>query len=439
MTKWTVVSLMVSMGLSLGLMLLLRPLLLRGFGPRAQYTSWLLVPAFTVATTLPAPPVPLPLVAPDATRALTVVHRNVYEAVWRPVTKASTTMPSDLHQTPWLALVWLAGASTLGAAVAWQHRRWSRQLRWNAVTRTWLLPAGNSPSVVGLLRPTLALPVDFEQRFSAAERTGILDHEAVHARRHDNLWNAIATGFWILNWFNPLAWWALRAFQRDQELACDAAALAARTSVERDAYRDALLKAFEISPSSALSRGWRSTHPLIERLQWVQSGFVERTLLSSLVVLMVVAAFSATAYCVHGGGIWQVWQGKRPATAAGYAQARLETLTQINGDRWAAGVVYLGVGPKPNDQIFSWSETVAARKVFEGLVRVGRSDDDSPNAYVMITEALDPAHARGVLPQTRDASIPADRWQSLELATQAGDTVRLRFRFQMLNDPSQGL
>lgn len=439
MTKWTVVSLLVSMGLALGLMLLLRPLLLRGFGPRAQYLAWLLVPVFTVATILPAPPVPLPLVAPDATRALTVVHRQVYEAVWRPATGAGTQKTSVPHQTPWLALAWLSGIAALGAAVAWQHRRWSRQLRWDRVTGTWLLPAGNSPSVVGLVRPRLALPVDFEQRFSAQERAGILAHEAVHAKRHDNLWNAVATGFWIVNWFNPLAWWALRAFQRDQELACDAAALAARTAAERDAYRDALLKAFEISPSSALSRGWRSTHPLIERLQWVQSGFVERTMLSALVVLLVVAASSAMAYCVHGGGIWQVWQDKRPAAKAGHAQARMETLTQVNGGRWAAGVVYLDVGPKPSDQIFSWSETVAARKVFEGLVRLGRSDDDSPNAYVMITEALDPARSRGAVPQTRDAAIPADRWQGLELATQAGDTVRLRFRFQMLTDPAQGI
>jgi hypothetical protein len=204
------------------------------------------------------------------------------------VSGAGTQKPSAPHQTPWLALAWLSGVAALGAVVAWQHRRWSRQLRWDRVTGTWLLPAGNSPSVVGLLRPRLALPVDFEKRFSAQERAGILAHEAVHAKRHDNLWNAVATGFWIVNWFNPLAWWALRAFQRDQELACDAAALAARTAAERDAYRDALLKAFEISPSSALSRGWRSTHPLIERLQWVQSGFVERTMLSALVVLLIV-------------------------------------------------------------------------------------------------------------------------------------------------------
>ena len=439
MTKWTVVSLLVSMGLSLGLMLLLRPLLLRGFGPRAQYLAWLLVPVFTGVTMLPAPPVPLPLIAPDANRALTAVHQQVYEAVWRPAAGASAPEASAPSQTPWLLLVWWAGVGALGTAVVWQHRRWSRQLRWDMASGTWLLPAGHSPSVVGLLRPRLALPADFEQRFSAPERAGILDHEAVHARRHDNLWNVIATGFWIVNWFNPLAWWALRAFQRDQELACDAAALASRSSAERDAYRDALLKAFAISPSSALSRGWRSTHPLIERLRWVQSGFSERTLLSSLAVFLVLAVASAMAYCVHGGGIWQVWQSAGSAATAGHAQARVETLTQVNGDKWASGVVYMNIGSRPNDQILTWSETVGGRKVFNGLVRLARSDDNAPSAYVMVTEALDPARAIAGVPQTRDAAVPADRWQLLELATQAGDIVRLRFRFQMLQDPRQGI
>ena len=35
-----------------------------------------------------------------------------------------------------------------------------------------------------------------------------------------------------LNWFNPVAWLAFRAFRADQELACDAA-VAAAGSAER--------------------------------------------------------------------------------------------------------------------------------------------------------------------------------------------------------------
>jgi beta-lactamase regulating signal transducer with metallopeptidase domain len=316
MTEWTVAGLLVSMGLALALMLILRPVMLRGLGPRAQYLSWLLVPVFTLATMLPALPIPLPLVSPEATRVVSVTHRNVYQLLWPAQAQGSASKETYFASVSWPVLAWFAGVGVLGAAVVLQHRRWSRQLSWEGQLGRWSLPPGSSPSVVGLLRPRLALPSDFEQRFNEAERAGVLAHEEVHAKRHDNLWNLIATVFWVVNWFNPLAWWALRAFQRDQELACDAAALDQRDEAARTAYRDALLKAFELSPSSALSKGWRSAHPLIERLRWVQAGFTERTWLSVGAVLMALTVLSALAYAVHGGGIWQIWEGERPILLA---------------------------------------------------------------------------------------------------------------------------
>lgn len=128
MTEWTVAALGVSMALSLALMGVLRPLMRRGFGPRAQYCSWLLVPAFTVATLLPAPPVPLPLVAPQASRVVSEAHRLAVDWIWRAPPgqgAASGTAPRP-PGLPWPIWAWAAGLVVLAGAVAWQHGRWRR-------------------------------------------------------------------------------------------------------------------------------------------------------------------------------------------------------------------------------------------------------------------------------------------------------------------------
>jgi hypothetical protein len=128
------------------------------------------------------------------------------------------------------------------------------------------LPAGHSPALVGLLRPRLALPVDFEQRFTAEAQALILAHEAVHRRRRDNAFNGLAAVLTALHWWNPLAWWAARRFQADQELACDAAVLAAHPG-STAAYTHALLAAHGLTPHGApLASAWGSSHPLVERI-----------------------------------------------------------------------------------------------------------------------------------------------------------------------------
>jgi hypothetical protein len=112
----------------------------------------------------------------------------------------------------------------------------------------------------------VALPVDFEQRFSPAERELILAHEQVHRDRLDNLWNLLACALTALHWCNPLAWWAARRLQADQELACDAAVLAARPDAVAD-YARALLAAHDLTAHGApLASRWGTTHPLVERI-----------------------------------------------------------------------------------------------------------------------------------------------------------------------------
>lgn len=233
--------------LSLAVMLLwaLRPLL-RRLGAGAVYAAWLLVPALLLTPALPRPArEPLRLVVQAAGGGDTPL-------AW-PALPTSTTS----HAKLWLAL-WLIGAALV---VLVQARR-----QWRLARLGQQLPAGSSPALVGLLRPRIALPLDFETRFNAVERELVIAHEQVHRQRRDNLWNLLACAITALHWWNPLAWWAARRFQADQELACDAAVLASRPGAVAD-YTRALLAAHDLhSLGAPLASRWGSSHPLVERI-----------------------------------------------------------------------------------------------------------------------------------------------------------------------------
>lgn len=227
----------------LGLAALRQPL--RQLGAGALYAAWLAVPLLLLTPALPRP-VHEPLVLALA-------------AAGAPTGVAAPGLP--LPPTDWAEItlsLWLAG--TAAVALAQARRQW-RLARLGSA-----LPAGSSPALVGLLRPRLALPLDFEARFPPAQRALILAHEQVHRDRLDNLWNLLACGLTALHWWNPLAWWAERRFRADQELACDAAVLAAHPHAQAD-YTQALLAAHDLHHLGApLASRWGTTHPLVERI-----------------------------------------------------------------------------------------------------------------------------------------------------------------------------
>lgn len=101
--------------------------------------------------------------------------------------------------------------------------------------------AVEGPIAVGILSPRIAVPVLFEQQYTPSEQRLALQHELIHHRRGDLWWNVAALFVLALNWFNPIAWFAFRAFRADQELACDAAVVRTAPAQLHD-YASALVK-----------------------------------------------------------------------------------------------------------------------------------------------------------------------------------------------------
>ena len=94
-----------------------------------------------------------------------------------------------------------------------------------------------APFTLGILRPRVYLPDDLQ----GTARQAVLLHEQTHIRRRDPLTKPLFYAVACLHWFNPLAWLAFCAFERDMEAACDEAAVRGRPLPERNAYCESLL------------------------------------------------------------------------------------------------------------------------------------------------------------------------------------------------------
>ena len=125
----------------------------------------------------------------------------------------------------------------------------------------------SGPLVTGLARPVVLLPAWFEMDYDDTQQRAALAHELTHVRRGD-LWALLlAEVFIACMWFNPLAYYAHRAFRTDQEAACDADVLKTGTASPH-AYGATLIKAVKSASQERLpaGAGLPLAHALKERL-----------------------------------------------------------------------------------------------------------------------------------------------------------------------------
>lgn len=84
-------------------------------------------------------------------------------------------------------------------------------------------PGLRSPIAFGTLRPTIALPADFAERFSHEAQEAMLAHELAHLAAGDPFWLALADAVLALAWWHPAVWWARRQLRAASEATADEA------------------------------------------------------------------------------------------------------------------------------------------------------------------------------------------------------------------------
>ncbi len=149
--------------------------------------------------------------------------------------------------TAWLALTWLAGAMVMllraGIKVAGAEklRRSCQPLADEPIAalvaeacravglarkiRVAVTDRLTSPAVVGVLVPTLILPLSLFTTLTPTQIQFVLLHELAHIRRGDYLANLFQLFAEALLFFNPAVWWISHQIRREREACCDALAI----------------------------------------------------------------------------------------------------------------------------------------------------------------------------------------------------------------------
>ena len=204
--------------------------------PKFAYGLWLLVPFVLLCNNAPESLATMPT-----------------ESFSRYVVSVN---PSNFPlETNWLFVVWLFGVVTIIALVLPKYAQLYRSLgRANIVSSKVCHTSElvTSPVVIGLFSPKILIPENFKHLFCEKQQKMVIEHEGIHIRHGDHVWNAFALFLMILFWFNPLMWIAARCFRVSQERACDSQALKNKSKAHKILYVKALLQCAE-------QRGWEQS------------------------------------------------------------------------------------------------------------------------------------------------------------------------------------
>lgn len=198
---------------------------------------------------------------------------------------------SPIFWTPWLALLWLVGSalmlvrSALCVATAEGIRKSGRLLEDAAILRMLdetLVRLGimrrirvvvteklTTPAVMGVLVPTLILPLSLVTSMSLQQLQFVFLHELAHVRRGDYLANLCQLLIESMLFFNPAIWWISRQMRQEREACCDAVAIALTGG--RAEYVRTLAKVAEnmiaAAPQGVPAFGERKHSSLMDRAQ----------------------------------------------------------------------------------------------------------------------------------------------------------------------------
>lgn len=241
MISWLIETLLGVTLLMLVVLAVRRPVA-RYFGAGWAYALWLLPPM-----RLLLPPLPLPQIVPD----IALPPAAAFIPALGGVTASLPAEAGPGQWVPFMLALWAGGAVTFLLWHWLNYRAFLKALKHEARTGdppswggipTLATGAVDGPLAIGIFERLIVLPSHFSRRYNEGERRLALEHELVHHRRGDIVWNMAGLVLLAANWFNPIAWFAFHAFRSDQELACDAAVAKRASRDERHDYARALVK-----------------------------------------------------------------------------------------------------------------------------------------------------------------------------------------------------
>ena len=248
---------------------LLRLLFARFVGVTASYYSWSLVPLGLVAYHLP--------LAPMAAMTSAPLSIDAYQII------AVSGLQESLTLKTFMLAVWAFGATTFVVYIVISYFQFYKQLALvkenqfaqGLPVEVFKSSAVHSPSLVGLVRPKLVLPLEFDTQYNAEQQQLIIAHELCHFQRKDMWWNTLACVLMACFWFHPLVWWSYRLYRQDQEYSCDFAVLARTQESSRINYSKALVITAESTPPHTFAllsfNEYGERNMMMNRIQLIKS------------------------------------------------------------------------------------------------------------------------------------------------------------------------
>ncbi|WP_002150023.1 M56 family metallopeptidase [Bacillus cereus] len=162
-----------------------------------------------------------------------------------------------------------------------------------------------SPTVFSFFRPKVLLSKKHMQVLNEKQLQYVFYHELAHIKRNDVAVNWIMYSLLLLNWFNPILWYAYFCMREDQELACDAYALTFIDKEEQIAYGHTIITLLEHysyqAPSLAnLSRNKRTLKRRIVMIKKFQKKSYRLSLLGVIVIVAIASLSLFNARATEG-------------------------------------------------------------------------------------------------------------------------------------------
>ncbi|PGA24391.1 methicillin resistance protein [Bacillus thuringiensis] len=162
-----------------------------------------------------------------------------------------------------------------------------------------------SPTVFSFFRPKVLLSKKHMKVLNEQQLQYVFYHELAHIKRNDVAVNWIMYSLIILNWFNPILWYAYFCMREDQELACDAYALTFIDKEEQIAYGHTIITllehySYQVPSLANLSRNKRTLKRRIIMIKKFQKKSYRLSLLGVIVIVAIASLSLFNARATEG-------------------------------------------------------------------------------------------------------------------------------------------
>lgn len=162
-----------------------------------------------------------------------------------------------------------------------------------------------SPTVFSFFRPKVLLSKKHMKVLNEQQLQYVFYHELAHIKRNDVAVNWIMYSLILLNWFNPILWYAYFCMREDQELACDAYALTFIDKEEQIAYGHTIITllehySYQVPSLANLSRNKRTLKRRIIMIKKFQKKSYRLSLLGVIVIVAIASLSLFNARATEG-------------------------------------------------------------------------------------------------------------------------------------------